>query len=481
MSERSHRIDQTQALLYHARAATPFCSEHGEPCASIPTTLDSRRVLALRSATFRDWLTANFYSEYETAPSTAALRAVLRTLEARARYGEMPAQKVDRRLSFEGDPFTPSRIIIDLANAAGEVLEISSQGWQVTGNLRHPFHQSPTALPLPGPEVSLTFERPLEQFAQKFGLTAANRTRIFAWLAAAFRPVGPYPVLVLRGPAGSGKSVLARALRALIDPSTAPLRRLPTRDHEMRPLALQNWILAFDQVYRIPYKISETLCALSSGDPLEIARTDRDPFVLQFARPLILITPTDETRVAWAPSRTLSNRTVIVDLSPVGRLRPEALLWAEFESLRPAILATLATAVATALRHIREIDLGNVARFPDCAAWAAAGASVLGLDQAAILDAFANPNSMWAGHDPLSEAVHTLLRPNGTWSGSATELLSQLATIAPLDALPATPKGLSQALPHLYGILVARKRDSNGGRIITIKRTCDVTAKTARN
>jgi hypothetical protein len=64
MSERSHRIDQTQALLYHARAATPFCSEDGEPCASIPSSVDSRRVLALRSASFRDWLTANFYSEF---------------------------------------------------------------------------------------------------------------------------------------------------------------------------------------------------------------------------------------------------------------------------------------------------------------------------------------------------------------------------------------------------------------------------------
>ena len=124
MSERSHRIDQTQALLYHARAATPFCSEDGEPCASIPSTVDSRRVLALRSDSFRDWLTANFYSEYETAPSITAFRAALRMLEARARYGEMPAQKVDRRLSFEGDPFMPSRIILDLANAAGEVLEI---------------------------------------------------------------------------------------------------------------------------------------------------------------------------------------------------------------------------------------------------------------------------------------------------------------------------------------------------------------------
>lgn len=470
MSERSHRIDQTQALLYHARAATPFCSEDGEPCASIPSTIDSRRVLALRSASFRDWLTANFYSEYETAPSIAAFRAALRMLEARARYGEQPAQKVDRRLSFEGDPFTPSRIILDLANSAGELLEISSQGWQITGNLGHPFHQSPTAVPLPCPD-SPSSSQPLERFAEIFRLTAVNWTRTLTWLIATLRPAGPYPVLVLRGPAASGKSVFARALRALIDPSTVPLRRLPSRHRELLQLARQNWILVFDQVYRVPSKVSEALCALSSGDAPEVARS---------ARPLILITPTDETRTSWSPSRSLSNRTVTIELPPLTALRPEASLWEQFEALRPSILGTLATGVATALGHIREVDLGNVARFPDCAAWAAAAAPALGLDRAAIVSAF-DSSSMWAGSDPLQEAIHEVLRDNGAWTGSATDLLSQLRKLDPLAALPATPKGLSQALPRVAGIVVTRKRDARGDRVLSIHSASDSSAKTARN
>jgi len=470
MSEHSRRIDQTQALLYHARAATPFCSEDGEPCASIPSTLDSRRVLALRSASFRDWLIANFYSEYESAPSLTAFRAALRMLEARARYGDLPAQKVDRRLSFEGDPFTPSRIILDLANAAGEVLEISSQGWQITGNLRHPFHQSPTALPLPGP-ASSTSSQPLEQFAEIFRITAANRTRAFTWLASALRPIGPYPILVIRGPAASGKSIFARALRALIDPSSVPLRPLPARGGELLQTALQNWILAFDQVYRVPSKMSEALCALSSGDALEIARG---------ARPLILITPTDETRLAWSPSRTFSNRTVTIDLTPIAALRPEASLWAQLEGLRPGILATLASAVASALGHIREVDIGNVARFPDCAAWVTAAAPALALDRSAILDIFTDSNSMWTGSDPLREAVQAFLHDQGTWTGSATELLNQLRRIAPPAALPATSKGLSQALARVTGLQIARKRDSHGDRVLTIEATSDAAPKIAR-
>src|SRR5438552_660412 len=113
MSARTSKVDQAQALLYHARAATPFSSDDGEAYASIPTGIDARRVLPLRSAAFRDWLTNNFYSEYDAAPSADAFREAVHTLEARARNGESPVRKVDYRLGFEGNPLLPSKIILD--------------------------------------------------------------------------------------------------------------------------------------------------------------------------------------------------------------------------------------------------------------------------------------------------------------------------------------------------------------------------------
>jgi putative DNA primase/helicase len=202
MTKRLQQSDQAVALLYHARSATPFFSSDGQPCASIPSKLDSRRIFPLRSAGFRDWLTANYYSEFESAPSSMALRVALRTLEAVAQYGEWPPQKIDWRLSFEGDPFAPSKIFLDLANAEGEVLEITSQGWNITGNLRHSFRQSPSTLPLPVPQRATNNQQPttraLEQIAELFRLSPTARTRIFTWLIGALRPIGPYPILVLR-------------------------------------------------------------------------------------------------------------------------------------------------------------------------------------------------------------------------------------------------------------------------------------------
>jgi len=67
MPKRLHQADEAFALLYHARGAASFFSQGSQPCARIPAAnVDSARVLPLRSADFRDWLTASYYSEFET-------------------------------------------------------------------------------------------------------------------------------------------------------------------------------------------------------------------------------------------------------------------------------------------------------------------------------------------------------------------------------------------------------------------------------
>jgi hypothetical protein len=342
--------DQAQALLYHARSATPFCSDKGETFVSVPASIDSRRVFMLRSAAFRNWLTANFHNEYEAAPSSSAFRSALSVLEAQAAYSEAPRQRVHCRLGFEGDLYEPSRILIDLANEAGELVDISSQGWQVTGNMRSAFLQSATALPLPRPERARSGS-PIDQLANLFQWTGTVRTRALTWLVAAFRPIGPYPILVIRGPAGSGKSTLARALRGLIDPSSDPV--CPPRRS-----ASHNWVHVCDQVHGL----SDVLGSI--------------------ARPILLLAPNDIAGSA------LVNKAITIDLVPVATPRPEAALWTELDLHRPALMAALADALASALRRIHSVDIGNVARLHDSAAWAMAAGPALGLREESIVPVF---------------------------------------------------------------------------------------------
>ena len=475
MSARISPSDQIRALLFHARAATPFAATNGELCVSVPSNIDARRIFPLRSAEFRDWLTANYFTEFESAPSPSAFRAALHTLEARARYGDFPAQTIANRVSFEGDPFTPSKIVLDLANASGESVEMSHLGWRLTTNLQHCFREFTSTLPLPKPVEAEPGSNPLAQLADLFHLNGTNRVRVFTWLAAALRPVGPYPILVLTGPAASGKTVLARALRALVDPSTVPLRRLPARDRDLLRMAFQNWILAFDHVQRIPLRISQALSALSSGDALEIPRTDlQDPLVFQLARPIILIVPKDDTQPAWVAPHTLSSHTLQVECMRIPALRSEGAVWSAFEALQPAMVGAVCNAVATALRRVRDINIPNVRRFPDCAVWAAAAAPAFDLDEHSVAETFRDPASTWNGYDPVRAAIHVILDRDLVWTGEARLFLSELRTALPFASLPTTPKGLSQLLLRFPEVRVHRSRGPQGQRILSITKVGSV-------
>ncbi len=261
-------------------------------------------------------------------------------------------------------------------------------------------------LPLPSPtnHQSPTTNH-LSNLIALFNLSPLAHTCVLFWLTGALRPIGPYPILVIRGPAGSGKSLLARALRTLIDPSAAPVHRLPLRDRDLLQLALRNWILVFDHVHGIPIKVSEALSALSSGDAIETAQPDRrDRSVAEVARPIILIAPLNETQSHWTPTRSLSNRTLTIDLAPLANPRPEAAVWSDFDALRAPVLAALADAVSLALRHVRDMDLGHIPRFADCVAWAAAASPVLGLDPASIVNAVSDPAAR-ASTSPAGTAI----------------------------------------------------------------------------
>jgi hypothetical protein len=188
---------------------------------------------------------------------------------------------------------------------------------------------------------------------------------------------------------------------------------------------------------------------------------------------VLLVAPIDEAEQAWTLPRSFSNRTLAIDLEPIGAQRPEAAIWSEFEAMRPTLVTALAETVATALRRIRDIDLANVGRFPDGAAWAAAAAPALGLTESAAAGALTDPDAIWMGADPLRDAVHALVGRDSAWTGDPAALLQQLRAIAPLAVLPAAPRGLEQALAGIAGIELSFSKGERGESVLTVARAGD--------
>jgi hypothetical protein len=143
--------------------------------------------------------------------------------------------------------------------------------------------------------------------------------RFQAWLRQQYAARGrPYPVLAIAGEQGSAKTVLSKLLRAVIDPSVAPVRTLPRDERELFIAASNGHILAFDNLSGLPLWLSDTLCRLTSGGAFSTRRlfTDQDEILFAAARPVILSGIEDTGRSRALVPRTLSPLgTVILGLS----------------------------------------------------------------------------------------------------------------------------------------------------------------------
>src|SRR5438067_3609396 len=86
-----------------------------------------------------------------------------------------------------------------------------------------PFRRARSQLPLPRPIHGGT----LEELRPFVNVRDEDWPLLVVWLLAAMRPRGSYPLFGLHGEQSSAKSTLARLLRYLLDPNSAPLRCEP--------------------------------------------------------------------------------------------------------------------------------------------------------------------------------------------------------------------------------------------------------------
>jgi hypothetical protein len=202
-------------------------------------------------------------------------------VEAQAQF-DSPQRKVSVRLAEQD-----GLIYLDLADEFWRCIEVSANGWRIAENPAVRFRRSAGMQPLPLPVRGGS----IEALAPFVNLASDNNfVLVVAWLLGALRAGGPYPVLAIAGEQGSAKTVLSKLLRAVIDPSVAPVRALPRDERELFIAASNGHILAFDNLSGLPPWLSDTLCRLTSGGAFSTRRlfTDQDEILFTAARPIIL-------------------------------------------------------------------------------------------------------------------------------------------------------------------------------------------------
>ena len=476
----------------------PFTAGDGRAFVRLPVySSGGYYILAVRSSAFRDWFFHESYAQLDSLPASRDFHALLDHLEAEARFDDCPQRlQVYHRVGRRGAGRFPDQILLDLADPQGQFVEISPTGWKTTAGPGVLFQtsRSTVRLPAPDPAFSPTHSRSGEPAFQppipnpqpptpalntlRSCLNLPSSTawlRCLAWLLAAFRPDGPFPVLILQGPPGSGKSFAARVLRSLIDPSTSPLTPIPSSVRDLLTLVRHNWVLAFDHISTLSPPLTDALCRLTSGLGTTLRETSgpaSEPLHQFYKRP-VLLTVTGR----WSCPADLAERALTVTLPPIAEPRTEDCLAEVLNQAWPEILAALCSAVSCALASGAALSRTPHAAAPTgrCAnalAWAMAASDAIGSTAEEIQQAFAPPPPP----HPMAEAVRNLLELRRNWTGSATQLLELLQPVVSCH----TPKGVSHQLKNCmltladHGIELKFRRLPGGDRVIDLREdVCD--------
>jgi hypothetical protein len=427
-----------------------------------------RETWPIRSKRFRGWLRRRYYEATGGALSGQAISSELDLLEARAQF-DAPERSVHVRIA-EHD----GRIYLDLADERWRAVEISPDGWRVNRCPPVRFRRPAGMLPLPVPEPGES----IEALLPFLNLSSRNDfVLVVAWLLAALRSGGPYPVLAISGEQGSAKTVLSKMLKALVDPNAAPVRALPREERELMIAANNGYVLAFDNLSGLPAWLSDALCRLASGGSFAVRQlyTNDDEVLFQAARPLLLNGIEDVISRA-----DLADRGIFLTLAPISeqQRRSETELWRDFEIARPRILGALLDAAVRGLQALPAVRLASLPRMADFALWATACGRALWPAGTFARAYDANRKAAVEGiieADPVAVCVRKLVAERGSWAGTASDLLRAASHLPDDDvstksaSWPKHPVALAgrlrraQTSLRMLGIEIAFSREGRAG------------------
>ncbi len=407
-------VKESGAELFHDLDGTAYATINIE---------DHRETHRLSSRSFKRWLGQMYFRTINTAVNAQAMTDATTTLEGIARF-EGPELETSIRVAARGES-----IVIDLGDRDWSVVVVDANGWRV-GDSRESsirFRRASGMRPLPMPERGGS----LQELRRLINIGDDEQwALLLGWLVSALRPIGPYPVLAVHGRHGSAKSTLCRFVRALVDPSSTPLRRPPKEERDLMVAASNSWVVAYDNLSGISQSLSDGLCVLATGGGFGIRElySDSDECLFHAVRPT-MVNGIDDLAIRPDLLDRCLNLTLPVILEQDRRDEEE--LKRTFNSVAPRIFGALLDAVSAAIRNLPTVSLERRPRMADFAKWSVAAESALGLASGAFLSAYLgnrdDSSVLAVESSAIGAALVTFMSGRNEWRGTATQLLDELS------------------------------------------------------
>jgi len=469
------------AELAIGSGATFWRNPEGDPYATIPASDGHLENHPLKSRAIRDWLSGLLYREENRVPKGSAVADAISVLGGKARFdGEVHPVYV-RFAECE------EKIYLDLGGDEWRAVEIDADGWRVIPSTEVPvkFRRAKGFMELPEP----TDDGSLEDLRKILNIPVGSDWMLIkSWLMQSFRPRGPYPILIVDGEQGSGKSWLGRILRGIVDPNKSPLRQPPQNTRDLMIAASNSWLVIYDNLSGLPKWLGNSLCIISTGGGLSTRElyTDDEEALFDVMRPIILNSITELTN-----RPDLLDRSILISLPRIkaGDRKTEKEIESELERIRPGVLGAILDAVSCGLKELPNMTLEDKPRMADFAVWAAACGEALGWDDGEFMETFKKNQKVskkaLIENDVFATALYKFImsgKDDAVFENTISFLLTALegrANLTPKTLPSGWPKTarwasgkIRELAPALrdVGVDVAFTRDASGVRMIRLEK-----------
>jgi len=411
---------QSDVLIEIAAQARLFHTADQEAFADIIVDghRETHRVCGLG---FRRWLRQEFYKLTKRGCNADALKVAVETMDAMALFDGESREVHIRVAKYEDD------IYIDIGDAEWCAIKVSKTGWEVVADPPVRFQRSPSMKPLPIPEKggSIDLLRPLCNVSNDgFVLLVAD-------LLAALRPDSNYPVLVLTGEQGCGKSSLARLFARLTDPRLPEQRSMPRSEEDLLVAAKGQHVLSFDNISGLPLWLSDALCRLSTGGGAGKRKlyTDEEEVLFSGRRPVVLNGIED---VVTRPDLVDRSLIQVLETIPENKRRDESDYGRQFDQVAGKVLGALLDGLVAGLKNLAAVEIAEKPRMADFALWGEAGTRAYwpaGTFLRAYRENVARAVDLTIEASAVAVAVQAFMAGRIEWTGTASELLSLLTSM----------------------------------------------------
>ena len=448
------------------------------------TKKDHEETYAINSQEFNDYLQLWHYKKTKRAPSKIAIESALASVCAMARFDGEDKNVHLRVAQIDG------KIYINPCDPGWRTIQVSHEGFKVLSKSPIVFTRNNKMKSLPIPSQDSNYDESNAKEGIKLLLKHINiepdqLPLIAGWLLMALqKSKAAYPVILVNGPAGSGKSTACEMLRELVDPNVANLISQP-KASELRVVGEENHILGFDNVSSVSPDFSDALCRISTGDNQVVRKlyTTNGSYTLSMHNPILL-----NGIPELAKRADLVSRSAKILLKKITVRKTSQQAWKDFDNDKPQIFTALLYGLVIALSTYENINIKDMTRMGDFCKFATAAHLAYGWNEGDFMNAY--QGNVKSSHvDSLESSTFTSAimamfeeEPFSDFNGRPMELLEHLEELKYISENTqrsskrvSTAKGVVEALDRAedsleaIGIVYEKYKDNSNKTFVKLE------------